>query len=133
MTALRGGVTGTVTKASPGSVEETVARLADLVAARGMQVFAVVDHSGEAARVGLELRDTKVILFGSPAAGTPVMAAVPLSALELPLKVLVWDDDGQTKVSYTAPETLAERFGLPLELAGRLAGIGPLTDGLVGT
>jgi len=59
MTALRGGVTGTVTKASPGSVEETVARLADLVAARGMQVFAVVDHSGEAARVGLELRDTK--------------------------------------------------------------------------
>jgi uncharacterized protein (DUF302 family) len=133
MTALRGGVTGTVTKASPGSVEETVARLADLVAARGMQVFAVVDHSGEAARVGLELRDTKVILFGSPAAGTPVMAAVPLSALELPLKVLVWDDDGQTKVTYTAPETLAERFGLPLELAGRLAGIGPLTDGLVGT
>jgi len=122
-----------VTKASPGSVEETVARLADLVAARGMQVFAVVDHSGEAARVGLELRDTKVILFGSPAAGTPVMAAVPLSALELPLKVLVWDDDGQTKVTYTAPETLAERFGLPLELAGRLAGIGPLTDGLVGT
>jgi uncharacterized protein (DUF302 family) len=133
MTALRGGVTGTVTKASPGSVEETVARLADLVAARGMQVFAVVDHSGEAARVGLELRDTKVILFGSPAAGTPVMAAVPLSALELPLKVLVWDDDGQTKVTYTAPETLAERFGLPLELAGRLAGIGPLTDDLVGT
>jgi len=122
-----------VTKASPGSVEETVARLADLVAARGMQVFAVVDHSGEAARVGLELRDTKVILFGSPAAGTPVMAAVPLSALELPLKVLVWDDDGQTKVTYTAPETLAERFGLPLELAGRLAGIGPLTDDLVGT
>ena len=122
-----------MTKASPGSVEETVARLADLVAARGMQVFAVVDHSGEAARVGLELRDTKVILFGSPAAGTPVMAAVPLSALELPLKVLVWDDDGQTKVTYTAPETLAERFGLPLELAGRLAGIGPLTDDLVGT
>ena len=122
-----------MTKASPGSVEETVARLADLVAARGMQVFAVLDHSGEAARVGLELRDTKVILFGSPAAGTPVMAAVPLSALELPLKVLVWDDDGQTKVTYTAPETLAERFGLPLELAGRLAGIGPLTDDLVGT
>ena len=122
-----------MTKASPGSVEETVARLADLVAARGMQVFAVVDHSGEAARVGLELRDTKVILFGSPAAGTPVMAAVPVSALELPLKVLVWDDDGQTKVTYTAPETLAERFGLPLELAGRLAGIGPLTDDLVGT
>ena len=122
-----------MTKASPGSVEETVARLADLVAARGMQVFAVVDHSGEAARVGLELRDTKVILFGSPAAGTPVMAAVPVSALELPLKVLVWDDDGQTKVTYTAPEPLAERFGLPLELAGRLAGIGPLTDDLVGT
>jgi len=84
MTALRGGVTGTVTKGQPRLGEETVARLADLVAARGMQVFAVVDHSGEAARVGLELRDTKVILFGSPAAGTPVMAAVPLSALELP-------------------------------------------------
>jgi uncharacterized protein (DUF302 family) len=133
MTAHGGGVAGTVTKASPGSVEETVVRLADLVAARGMQVFAVVDHSGEAARVGLELRNTKVVLFGSPAAGTPVMAAVPLSALDLPLKILVWDDDGQTKVTYIAPETLAERFDLPPELAGRLAGIGPLTDDLVGT
>jgi uncharacterized protein (DUF302 family) len=72
-----------------------------------------------------------LVLFGSPAAGTPVMDAAPLAALDLPLKVLVWDDGGQTKVTYTAPEALAARYGLSAELAARLAGIGPLTDALV--
>jgi uncharacterized protein (DUF302 family) len=72
-----------------------------------------------------------LVLFGSPAAGTPVMDAAPLAALDLPLKVLVWDDGGQAKVTYTAPETLAARYGLTPELAARLAGIGPLTDALV--
>jgi uncharacterized protein (DUF302 family) len=121
---------GVVSKVSPRSVTGTVSRLVDLVAARGLKLFAVIDHSGEARAKGLELRDTKVVVFGSPEAGTPVMRAVPLAALDLPLKVLVWDDGGQTKVSYTAPRALAARYHLDDELAGRLAGIDALTDAL---
>ena len=98
---------GTVTKTTAGSVDEVVDRLVALVDARDMTVFAVIDHAGEARRHGLELRDTKVVIFGSPIAGTPVMAAWPLTALDLPLRVLVWDDDGQTRVSYTDPAALA--------------------------
>jgi uncharacterized protein (DUF302 family) len=96
-----------------------------------LKLFAVIDHSGEARHAGLELRDTMVVLFGSPAAGTPVMVASPLAALDLPLKVLVWDDEGQTKVSYIDPAALAARYGLAPELAGRLAGIHAITDALV--
>ena len=123
--------TALTTKLSSNSVTETVARLQSLAEDKGMKVFVVVDHSGEAKKVGLELRETKVVIFGSPQAGTPVMAAVPLAALDLPLKVLIWDDDGQTKVSYTAPAALAARYGLCEELAARLAGIDGLTDALV--
>ncbi len=123
---------GVVTKLSPRSVPETVARLVAMVQARGMKVFAVIDHSGEAVRVGLELRDTKVVIFGSPQAGTPVMAATPLAALDLPLKVLVWADGEETKLSYTSPARLATRYGLSKPLAGRLAGIDALTDAVVG-
>lgn len=116
------------TKMSPCSVAETVARLKSLAEEKGMKVFAVIDHSGEAKRAGLELRDTKVVIFGSPQAGTPVMAAAPLAALDMPLKVLVWSDDGQTKLTYTPPTTLAARYGLSQELAARLAGVDGLTD-----
>ena len=84
---------------------------------KGIKLFAVIDHSGEAQAVGLELRDTKVVIFGSPKAGTPVMQAAPLAALDLPLKVLVWDDGGQTKLTYTPPAALAARYGLSDELA----------------
>lgn len=128
-TAIDGGV---VTKLSPWSVADTVARLSSMIEANGMKLFAVVDHSGEAERSGLELRDTKLVIFGSPVAGTPVMAAAPLAALDLPLKVLVWADGDQTKVSYTAPSTLTARYQLSDELAARLAGIDALTDGLIG-
>jgi uncharacterized protein (DUF302 family) len=123
---------GLVIKAVPGTVDEVVSRLTDLVAARGMTLFAVIDHSGAAQAHGLELRDTKVVIFGSPVGGTPVMQAVPLAALDLPLKVLVWDDAGQTRVAYTAPAVLAARYDLPADLAAPLAGIGPLTDALAG-
>ena len=117
-----------ITKLSSRSVSATVDRLTSIVEAQGLKVFCVVDHSGEAAGAGLELRDTKVVIFGSPAAGTPVMAAAPLAALDLPLKVLVWADGDQTKLTYAAPAALAARYGLTDELAGRLAGIDPLTD-----
>jgi uncharacterized protein (DUF302 family) len=109
-------------------VEDTVRRLSAVVAARGMKIFAVIDHSGEAEAVGLELRDTKLVIFGSPQAGTPVMAASPLAALDLPLKVLVWADDDQTKIAYVSPEELAVRYQLTDELAARLAGIKAVTD-----
>ena len=120
-----------VTKISPRPVADTVARLTDLVAAKGMTLFAVIDQRAAAQQVGLPLRDTTLVLFGSPAAGTPVMAASPLAALDLPLKVLVWDDAGQTKVSYYAPAALAARHHLSADLAAKLAGIDPLTDALI--
>jgi uncharacterized protein (DUF302 family) len=123
--------TGVVTKTSPASVTATVARLVALVEAKGMKVFAVIDHSGEAERAGMALRDTKVVIFGSPKAGTPVMQAVALAALDLPLRVLIWDDRGETHVSYTAPGALAARYAIPSTLAGNLAGIDALTDALV--
>lgn len=122
---------GVVTKESPRGVSATVERLVDIVEAKGMKVFVVVDHSGEAERVGLQLRDTKLVVFGSPKGGTPAMVAAPLVALDLPLKVLVWDDGGATKVSYTSPPALAARYGLGDEQVAPLAGIGPLTDALI--
>lgn len=121
---------GIVTKTASGSVDETVASLTALVESKGMTLFAIVDHSGEARRHGLELRDTKVVIFGSPTGGTPVMNAAPLTALDLPLKVLVWDDSGQTRISYTDPRYLAARHHLPDELASRLTGINGITDRL---
>jgi uncharacterized protein (DUF302 family) len=121
-----------ISKVTSGSVADNVDRLVELVEARGMKVFVVIDHSGEAAKSGLDLRATKVVIFGSPIAGTPVMQAAPLAALDLPLKILVWDDDGQTTVSYLDPDALARRHHLSTELAGNLAGIGPLTDALTG-
>jgi uncharacterized protein (DUF302 family) len=122
---------GVVTKLSAWSVEDSVSRLVDVAAGRGLKVFAVIDHSGEAAANGLELRDTKVVIFGSPQAGTPVMAAAPLAALDLPLKVLVWADGAETKLSYTAPAALGARYGLGDDLVARLAGIDAVTDAVV--
>lgn len=119
------------TKLSPLSVNDTVARLSDAITSRGLKLFAVIDHSGEAHAQGLELRDTKVVIFGSPVAGTPVMQAVPVAALDLPLKVLVWSDGDQTKLTYTTPAVLAGRYGLTDELGARLAGIDAVTDAVV--
>jgi uncharacterized protein (DUF302 family) len=125
------GGEGVLTKVSPWSVADTVTRLSAVVAARGMKLFAVIDHSGEAKDSGLELRDTKLVIFGSPDAGTPVMVSAPLAALDLPLKVLVWEEGYQTNVSYTAPRELAARYGLSDELAARLAGIDAVTDAVI--
>jgi uncharacterized protein (DUF302 family) len=121
-----------VIKTSPWSVEETVSRLSAAAVSKGAKVFAVIDHSGEAAAAGLELRDTKVVVFGSPLAGTPVMQAAPLAALDLPLKVLVWDTGEETQVAYASPAELAARYDLDAGLAGRLAGIDVVTDAAIG-
>jgi uncharacterized protein (DUF302 family) len=120
-----------VTKATTRSVADTVSRLTEILEAKAMKVFATIDQQAEARQVGLDLRDTVLVLFGSPTAGTPVMSAAPLAALDLPLKVLVWSDGQQTNVSYLAPATLAARHHLSPELAAPLAGIDSLTDALV--
>jgi uncharacterized protein (DUF302 family) len=120
-----------VTKLSRRSVTDTVSMLTGMISAKGMKLFAVIDQSAEARDAGLSLRETTLVIFGSPAAGTPVMAAAPLAALDLPLKVLVWADDDQTKVSYYAPASLAARHHLDASLAANLAGINALTDALV--
>ncbi len=122
---------GVVTKVSPRSFADTVARLQELLAEKNVKLFSVIDQRAEARGAGLDLRDTTLVIFGNPAAGTPVMDAAPLSALDLPLKVLIWDDAGQTKVSYYAPATLAARHHLSADLAARLAAVDPITDALV--
>jgi len=120
-----------VTKVSPWSVADTVARLSAVITAHGARLFAVIDHSGEAAAVGLDLRDTKLVIFGDQDSGTAVMDAAPLAALDLPLKVLVWADGHQTKLSYTPPATLAARHGLSDALAGKLASIETITETVI--
>jgi|SRR5215469_9264775 len=122
---------GVTTKISPRTFADTVSRLTSILAAKGMKTFAVIDQRAEARGAGLDLRDTTLVLFGNPAAGTPVMTAAPLSALDLPLKVLIWADDGQVKVSYVPPAELERRYELSTDLAARLAGINALTDTLV--
>jgi uncharacterized protein (DUF302 family) len=122
---------GIVTKISPWPVAETVTRLKDLLGRNGVKVFDVIDQSAEARRAGLSLRDTTLVIFGNPSAGTPVMVEAPLAALDLPLKLLIWDDAGRTKISYWAPAVLAARYRLNSALAKNLAAIDPLTDALV--
>lgn len=124
-------IAGITTKESPYSIEETLARLTELIQAGGMKLFAVIDQSAEARSVGLDLRPTILIIFGNPIAGTAVMVAAPLSGLDLPLKVLVWADRDQTKVSYLSPSAFADRYSLDPDLAHKLTGIDALTDALV--
>lgn len=125
-----GAAPGLTTKLTSLSVPEAVARLRELLDVKGVKLFDVIDHSGEAEAVGLTLRDTKVAIFGAPQAGTPVMQAVPEAALDLPLKVLIWRDGDQTKLTYASPRELAARHGLSDELAARLAAVDALTDAL---
>jgi uncharacterized protein (DUF302 family) len=120
-----------ISKTVAEPVAETVSKLVGLIEQRGVKVFTVVDHSGEAESHGLHLRDTKLVIFGSPVAGTPVMEAAPLVALDLPLKVLVWDDDGVTTISYVSPKELASRYDLPEDLESRLGAVDVITEALI--
>jgi uncharacterized protein (DUF302 family) len=113
---------GIVNKPSKHSVEQTVESLSNILKSKGVAVFALIDHSGEAEKVGLKMRPTKLLIFGSPKAGTPLMLAAPSSAIDLPLKLLVWEDaQGKVWVSYNSPEYLRERHGLPQELMQNIA------------
>ena len=113
---------GLIDKPSRHSVEQTVEKLKNILQSKSVALFALIDHSGEAEKVGLKMRSTKLVIFGNPKAGTPLMLAAPSSAIDLPLKILVWED-GQGKVwlSYNSPEYLKERHGLPQELMQNVA------------
>jgi uncharacterized protein (DUF302 family) len=114
---------------SPHSVDETTERIQSLLAAKGLTVFCVVDHSGEAQRIGLEMRPTKLVIFGSPKAGTPVMVAAPSVAIDLPLKALVAEDEtGAVWVAFNSPEYLQHRHHVADELIANLAGVGTLLE-----
>ena len=113
---------GIIDKASHRSVDETVDRLKNILQSKGVALFALVDHGGEAAKVGLKMPPAKLLIFGSPKAGTPLMVAAPRSAIDLPLKILVWEDNqGKVWVSYNSPEYLKDRHGLPQELLSNIA------------
>jgi uncharacterized protein (DUF302 family) len=113
---------GIVSKPSKHSVEQTVEALATILKSKGVPLFTVIDHSGEAEKVGLKMPPTKLLIFGNPKAGTPLMLASPSSALDLPLKILVWEDaQGKVWLSYNSPEYLRERHGLPQELMQNIA------------
>jgi len=118
---------GLIHLASKYSVDETLRRLEDLLKQKGVALFALIDHSGEAAKVGLEMRPTKLLIFGSPKAGTPLMQAAPTVAIDLPLKALFWQDaDGKVWLSYNDPAYLQQRHGIPAELLPNIAAVAGL-------
>jgi len=114
--------TGIIHKLSNHSVDSTLDHLKTILLNKGVTLFALIDHSGEAAKAGMQMRPTKLLIFGSPKAGTPLMLAAPSIAIDLPLKILVWEDvSGKTWVSYNAPAYLQQRHGFPPELLQNIA------------
>ncbi len=112
---------------SPYSVPDTVARLQSVLKEQGISVFALVDHSGEAGKVGLTMRPTQLLIFGNPRGGTPVMVAAPSLAIDLPLKALAWQDEqGKVWLSYNSPEYLQQRHAFPADLLKNIAGVATL-------
>jgi len=127
--AANTGVTnsGIVTLASNHSVDQTVDKLTGILQSKGVTLFALVDHSGEAEKAGMKMRPTKLLIFGSPKAGTPLMLAAPSIAIDLPLKILVWEDaQGKVWLSYNSPEYLEQRHGVPPNLMQNIAIVGTL-------
>jgi uncharacterized protein (DUF302 family) len=113
---------GVVTIASHHPVDGTVEKLERLLQTKGVKLFALIDHSGEAEKAGMHMRPTKLLIFGNPKAGTPLMIASPSSAIDLPLKILVWEgEDGKVWISYNDPSYLQARHGLPAELVVNIA------------
>ncbi|MGA2510361.1 MAG: DUF302 domain-containing protein [Candidatus Acidiferrales bacterium] len=118
---------GIVSKPSNHSVDETVTKLKGILQAKGITLFSLVDHSGEAEKVGMKMRPTKLLIFGSPKGGTPLMLAAPSVAIDLPLKILIAEDaDGKVWISYNDPEYLRDRHNLPENLLQNIAVVGTL-------
>ena len=113
---------GLINLPSNHSVEKTLDRLRGILAAKNITLFAVVDHSGEAAKVGMKMLPTKLVIFGNPKAGTPVMTASPSSAIDLPLKILIWEDDhGKVRITYNSPGYLQQRHNIPAEVLSNIS------------
>lgn len=124
---------GMIHLSSPYSVAETVDRLEAVIQTQGLKLFCRIDHSGEAAKIGLKMHPTQVIIFGSPKGGTPVMLASPTAAIDLPLKALIWEDGGgKVWISYNRPDYLQHRHNISDGLLKNIAGIGPLLQNVVG-
>ena len=122
---------GIVNQPSKHSVDDTLGKLQHSLEAKGIAVFALVDHSGEAAKVGMKMRPTKLLIFGNPKGGTPLMLAAPGIAIDLPLKILIWQDDQEKVwVSYNTPEYLVERHGLPPQLTQNIGFIETLASNI---
>jgi len=120
---------GVTAKLSNHSVDQTVDRLKSILQARGVALFALVDHSGEAEKAGMQMRPTKLLIFGSPKAGTPVMLAAPSIAIDLPLKILVWEDDqARVWLSYNDPAYLQQRHHVPEQLLQNITVAEALAD-----
>jgi uncharacterized protein (DUF302 family) len=120
-------IPGFISRPSPHSVSETIQRLSALLKSKGVAIFALIDHSGEAEKAGLKMRPTQLLIFGNPKGGTPLMLAAPSTAIDLPLKALVWEDaDGKVWLSYNSPDYLQQRHGFPADLEKNIAAIEPL-------
>lgn len=118
-----------VTKPSTYSVTETIDRIEKVVTAKGMKIFARIDHGGEAKNVGLDMRPTELLIFGNPKGGTALMVARPTAAIDLPMKALAWEDkDGKVWLTYNSPDLLHERHALPTELTSKLDPVGQLLE-----
>ena len=118
------GCNGIIDIPSNTSVNETVEKLMGILQAKGVTLFALVDHSGEAEKVGMKMRPTKLLIFGNPKAGTPVMIAAPSSAIDLPLKILIWEDaEGKVQITYNSPAYFQARHNLPPELLQNIAAV----------
>jgi uncharacterized protein (DUF302 family) len=115
---------GIISKPTTHSVDEVVAKLRTMLQAKGVTLFALVDHSGEAEKVGMKMKPTKLLIFGNPQAGTPLMLAAPTSAIDLPLKILIAEDaEGKVWVSYNSSEYLQQRHGIPKDLLPNIAAV----------
>jgi uncharacterized protein (DUF302 family) len=122
---------GIVTIPSRHSVDETVSKLEALLNAKGVKLFALVDHSGEAEKAGMTMKPTKLLIFGSPKAGTPLMLHSPTAAIDLPLKILIAEDrEGKVWISYNSTEYLAQRHNLPPELTQNIAVVEKLAEAI---
>jgi uncharacterized protein (DUF302 family) len=120
---------GIISRRCRRNVDDTVAKIVGLLQDKGITLFALVDHSGEAAKAGLTMPSTKLLIFGSPKAGTPLMLAAPSAAIDLPLKLLVAEDSaGEVWISYNAPEYLRHRHGFPAELLPNIAAVAGLAE-----
>jgi uncharacterized protein (DUF302 family) len=120
---------GMVHVSSPYPVPEAFKRLEAIVLGRGLSILARIDHAGDAAKVGLKMHPTQLLIFGNPKAGTPLMIASPTLAIDLPLKALVWEDDGgKVWVSYNSPEYLKQRNNIPEAFVKNISGVRAILD-----